>query len=48
MSNFLKKVVTGKISNSLYATKENVEPNIIIEFAEFLVSVDFQRDIRKE
>ncbi len=44
------EVVTGKISNSLYAaaTKENVEPNIIIEFARiFGFEVDFQRDIRK-
>tara|TARA_Y100000590_G_C15740139_1_gene1019987 strand:+ start:258 stop:1577 length:1320 start_codon:yes stop_codon:yes gene_type:complete len=43
-------VVTGKISNSLYASamKENVEPNIIIEFARiFGFEVDFQRDIRK-
>ena len=43
-------VVTGKITNSLYAsaTKEDVEPNIIIEFARiFGFEVDFQRDIRK-
>ena len=43
-------IATGKISNSLYAAamKEDVEPNIIIEFARiFGFEVDFQRDIRK-
>ena len=43
-------VASGEISNSLYvsALKENVEPNIIIEFARiFGFEVDFQRDIRK-
>ena len=43
-------VATGEIQSSLYgsATKEGVEPGIIIEFARiFGFEVDFQRDIRK-
>ena len=43
-------VVRNLINNNLYSsmTKENVEPNIIVEFARiFGFEVDFQRDIRK-
>ena len=48
---FTKLVLSeGIIENSLYsaATKENISPNIIIEFARiFGFEIDFQRDIRK-
>ena len=43
-------VVSNKIEKNLYssATKEGIEPNIIIEFARIYgFEVDFQRDIRK-
>ena len=52
ITNLQKKVVLkeGVIKYSLYrsATKENIKPNIIIEFARLYgFQVDFQRDIRK-
>ena len=52
ITNLQKKVVLkeGVIKYSLYrsATKENINPNIIIEFARLYgFQVDFQRDIRK-
>ena len=52
ITNLEKKIVLreGIIKSSLYrsATKENISPNIIIEFARLYgFQVDFQRDIRK-
>ena len=52
ITNLEKKIVLreGVIKSSLYksATKENISPNIIIEFARLYgFQVDFQRDIRK-
>ena len=52
ITNLNKKIIfkEGKILQSLYsaATKLNVRPNIIIEFARIYgFQVDFQRDIRK-
>ena len=52
ITNLQKKMVLkeGVIKYSLYksATKENINPNIIIEFARLYgFQVDFQRDIRK-
>jgi len=50
--NLQKKIIygEGKISKSLYynATKSNIPPSIIVEFAQIYgFQVDFQRDIRK-
>ena len=52
VTNLEKKIILkeGIIKSSLYrsATKENIDPNIIIEFARLYgFQVDFQRDIRK-
>ena len=52
ITNLEKRIVLkeGVIKSSLYksATKENISPNIIIEFARLYgFQVDFQRDIRK-
>ena len=52
VTNLKKKIVLkeGVIKSSLYrsATKENISPNIIIEFARLYgFQIDFQRDIRK-
>ena len=52
ITNLQKKIILkeGVIKNSLYrsATKENINSNIIIEFARLYgFQVDFQRDIRK-
>ena len=52
LTNLEKKIILkeGIIKSSLYrsATKENIDPNIIIEFARLYgFQVDFQRDIRK-
>ena len=52
VTNLEKKIILkeGVIKSSLYrsATKENIDPNIIIEFARLYgFQVDFQRDIRK-
>ena len=52
VTNLEKRIVLkeGVIKSSLYksATKENISPNIIIEFARLYgFQVDFQRDIRK-
>ena len=52
ITNLEKKIVLkeGVIKSSLYrsATKENIDPNIIIDFARLYgFQVDFQRDIRK-
>ena len=52
VTNLKKKVVLkeGVIKSSLYrsATKENISPNVIIEFARLYgFQIDFQRDIRK-
>ena len=52
ITNLEKKIILkeGIIKSSLYksATKENISPNIIIEFARLYgFQVDFQRDIRK-
>tara|TARA_B100000989_G_C19498340_1_gene453104 strand:+ start:224 stop:1525 length:1302 start_codon:yes stop_codon:yes gene_type:complete len=52
VTNLEKKMILkeGIIKSSLYrsATKENIDPNIIIEFARLYgFQVDFQRDIRK-
>ena len=52
ITNLEKKIVLkeGIIKSSLYksATKENISPNIVIEFARLYgFQVDFQRDIRK-
>ncbi len=52
VTNLKKKIVMkeGIIKSSLYksATKENISPNIIIEFARLYgFQIDFQRDIRK-
>ena len=52
ITNLEKKIVLkeGIIKSSLYrsATKENISPNIIVEFARLYgFQVDFQRDIRK-
>ena len=52
ITNLKKKIVLkeGIIKSSLYksATKENISPNIIIEFARLYgFQIDFQRDIRK-
>ncbi len=52
VTNLRKKIVLkeGIIKSSLYrsATKENISPNIIIEFARLYgFQIDFQRDIRK-
>ena len=43
-------MVKNTIKNNLYNSAiENIEPNIIVEFARvFGFEVDFQRDIRKE
>ena len=47
-----KKIIYKEniILQSLYksATDENIPANIIIEYAEFTVSIDFQRDVRKK
>ena len=52
VTNLEKKIILkeGIIKSSLYrsATKENIDPNIIIEFARLYgFQIDFQRDIRK-
>ena len=52
ITNLEKRIVLkeGVIKSSLYksATKENISPNVIIEFARLYgFQVDFQRDIRK-
>ena len=52
VTNLEKKIILkeGIIKSSLYrsATKENIDPNVIIEFARLYgFQVDFQRDIRK-
>ena len=52
ITNLEKKIILkeGVIKSSLYksATKENIDPNIIIDFARLYgFQVDFQRDIRK-
>ncbi len=52
ITNLEKKIVLkeGIIKSSLYssATKENIDPNVIIEFARLYgFQVDFQRDIQK-
>ena len=52
VTNLKRKIVLreGVIKSSLYrsATKENISPNIIIEFARLYgFQIDFQRDIRK-
>ena len=52
ITNLEKKIILkeGVIKSSLYksATKENINPNIIIDFARLYgFQVDFQRDIRK-
>ena len=52
VTNLKKNIVLkeGTIKSSLYrsATKENISPNIIIEFARLYgFQIDFQRDIRK-
>ncbi len=52
ITNLEKKIVLkeGIIKSSLYksATQENIDPNIIIEFARLYgFQIDFQRDIRK-
>ena len=52
VTNLTKKLVLkeGVIKSSLYnsATKQNINPNVIIEFARLYgFQVDFQRDIRK-
>ena len=52
VTNLEKKIILkeGIIKSSLYrsATKENIDPNIVIEFARLYgFQVDFQRDIRK-
>ncbi len=52
VTNLEKKIILkeGIIKSSLYrsATKENIDPNIIVEFARLYgFQVDFQRDIRK-
>ncbi len=52
LTNLKRKIILkeGIIKSSLYrsATKENISPNIIIEFARLYgFQIDFQRDIRK-
>ena len=52
ITNLTRKIIfaEGKISSSLYrtATKLNVQPNVIVNFARIYgFQVDFQRDIRK-